>query len=562
MSKALIGASLLFSEPNCPTREGELVGFVGEIYNIPSPRVGMRVFVVTERREYIITKLRAKVVNGVSVPNAQVDEFVPAGDARVTWNSSSNLNKFTAAGVYEIKGERTMSPSHDNLPIYNSGGGHTISARLEVLDSSINDTINSDDKCITQKLTLSNRVGGDGNVYIRTGRGKTYDSISWEPWATLQTNINVGDTRTLNKFVDNGIYSGVWTDEYNSYAETFVMVVINDYAIAGENKTVTQFKYAYDTLSDSGIPTFTTRSLFNGEWSNWTSIKGGDGSGGGVTEDEFNALSQKVNSNTNAIANETRRAEKAEKDIAGNLNALNLDVVGIQSDILNIRNRAARVDGNAFSATKNEVKLTTTGVNTSNQFTVSLPSATTERAGVMSAEDKKKLDNLSEGGGSSGGGESSYTLPVATADVLGGVKSNSAYGYVGDNPFGNEHAVNVGSDGRATVTIPLADNKNYGVVKIDNSVNSESNNPVSGKAVSEAIANIGGGGGGGITATPTEEVIEEIEPTLVTNALRKTPQVLTDAEKEIARGNIGAVAYSDLNNAIANAITNTLNTAV
>lgn len=69
-------------------------------------------------------------------------------------------------------------------------------------------------------------------------------------------------------------------------------------------------------------------------------------------------------------------------------------------------------------------------------------------------------------------------------------------------------------------------------------------------------------GGGDITATPTEEVIDDIEPTLVSTALRKTPQVLTDAEKEIARNNIDAVGYSDLNNAIATAITNTLNTEV
>ena len=190
----------------------------------------------------------------------------------VTWNDSSRLNDFTAAGVYEITGERKMSSEYDNLPIKNRGGGHTISARLEVLDSSINDTTNNDDKCITQKLTLSNRVGGDGNVYIRTGRGRTYDSISWEPWATLQTNINVGEVRSLNNFVDNGIYSGVWTDRYNSYAETFVMITVNDYAIAGDDKTITQFKYAYDTFSNNGVATYKSRSLFGGTWSDWKDI--------------------------------------------------------------------------------------------------------------------------------------------------------------------------------------------------------------------------------------------------------------------------------------------------
>ena len=194
------------------------------------------------------------------------------GDVNVAWTSSSKMNNFVIAGIYNIKGERTMSPSFDNLPIYNSGGGHTISARLEVLDSSINDTTNSDDKCITQKLTLSNRVGGDGNVYIRTGRGRTLGSITWEPWATLQPNINVGEVRSLDNFVDNGIYSGVWTDNFSSFAESFVMITINDYAVAGDDKTVVQIKYAYDTFSGNGVPTFTTRSLRNETWGGWMSI--------------------------------------------------------------------------------------------------------------------------------------------------------------------------------------------------------------------------------------------------------------------------------------------------
>lgn len=67
---------------------------------------------------------------------------------------------------------------------------------------------------------------------------------------------------------------------------------------------------------------------------------------------------------------------------------------------------------------------------------------------------------------------------------------------------------------------------------------------------------------GCITSTETIEEVENIEENLVANALRKTPQVLTNTEKEIARGNIGAVSYSDLSSAISNAIVNVLNTEV
>ena len=78
------------------------------------------------------------------------------------------------------------------------------------------------------------------------------------------------------------------------------------------------------------------------------------------------------------------------------------------------------------------------------------------------------------------------------------------------------------------------------------------------QGVQDALSNAEGC----ITSTETIEEVENIEENLVANALRKTSQTLTDAEKEIARGNIGAVSYNELNSAIENAITNTLNTAV
>lgn len=78
------------------------------------------------------------------------------------------------------------------------------------------------------------------------------------------------------------------------------------------------------------------------------------------------------------LATEKQRAEEAERAL-GNAIA-----------------SAARVDGNVFTATANEVTLTTTGVDTSKQYSVTLPAATTEKAGVMSAEDKKELDNIEQ----------------------------------------------------------------------------------------------------------------------------------------------------------------------
>lgn len=56
----------------------------------------------------------------------------------------------------------------------------------------------------------------------------------------------------------------------------------------------------------------------------------------------------------------------------------------------------------------------------------------------------------------------------------------------------------------------------------------------------EGDIEIEGGEGGGMDSEPTNAVIESIEPSLVSTALRKTAQVLTEDEKEQARKNIGA----------------------
>ena len=130
------------------------------------------------------------------------------------------MNNSTKAGTYRIKGEHTRTD--DGLPIGNIGGGHTVDAMLTVLNSSLeNGTGEGDDYCVTQILSLSNRVGGDGNVYVRTAQSADGRQWTWEPWGKLQTNIEVGQTYSLDIYTDNGIYSGVYTNGTTVF-ETFV----------------------------------------------------------------------------------------------------------------------------------------------------------------------------------------------------------------------------------------------------------------------------------------------------------------------------------------------------
>ena len=75
MSEIIVSEALQMSETNTPTRAGELVQNVAEIYNIVNPRVGMVVYVAEEEKNYIITELKAVEIGGVNVPDAAVKSY-------------------------------------------------------------------------------------------------------------------------------------------------------------------------------------------------------------------------------------------------------------------------------------------------------------------------------------------------------------------------------------------------------------------------------------------------------------------------------------------------------
>ena len=277
----------------------------------------------------------------------------------VEWDMNADINTYVTAGIFNITGERLSAA--DGLPIENSAPGHTIHARLTVLDSSITGSGDNDDKCITQILALSNRTGGDGDVYIRTGRAQSTNMLAggsgWEPWGKLQQNIEVGQVTSLNNFIGNGIYSGVYTNG-SSFFETFVMVVINNYAVAGATgqvRSVSQFKYALNVDSTFSYKTRTGRGNTGIEWGGWVDLGAAtttDIQDNSITAQKLStALQEQINQNT---ANATKSANGAYWTSGPNAVTLNIN--------------------------KNNG---TVGWQT-------LPAATTEKAGVMTAEDRKE----------------------------------------------------------------------------------------------------------------------------------------------------------------------------
>lgn len=226
-------------------------------------------------------------------------------DTEVAWGASSHINTLIAPGAYNIRGERLNA--NDGLPIANSSPGHTIAAKLLVLDSSISGTGDSQDKCVTQILALSNRTGGDGNVYVRTGCAASRNALNggygWSSWGKLQHNIEVGQVTSLNDYKDNGIYSGVYTDGA-SFFETFVMVVINNYAVAGaagKVRSISQFKYALGADGSFSYKTRVGQGNTGISWGNWAEI-------------DKNAML--------AVEEEKTRAQKTEAELQSSIESL------------------------------------------------------------------------------------------------------------------------------------------------------------------------------------------------------------------------------------------------
>lgn len=106
--KIALGGSLIMTEPNTPTREGERIETIAQMADIATPFVGMTVYVVDEDREYVITELKDAQVKGVIVPGGAVKSYamvarkadVDAEAARAKAAESLLLPKNEAAETY------------------------------------------------------------------------------------------------------------------------------------------------------------------------------------------------------------------------------------------------------------------------------------------------------------------------------------------------------------------------------------------------------------------------------------------------------------------------------
>ena len=459
MSDLIIGGPLLFSEPDCPTREGEVVNTLEDIYNIPSPRVGMRVFVKDTKKSYIVTKLKEEEINGVSVPNAKVDEYedsqpdVAGMNDAIQANATAIKNEKERAVFEETAlGNRIQNVYNGiatlNTTIINYNQRYGINkpvTKQEVIKGLL-------DKYTADKGTIVTYYAEDGwhTIQYKLKNYNPTEGVKESNWVEIGgyiKTINISES-SLNDYTDNGEYH-ITGERINSEDG---LPILNMYGyIEGTLKVITEPNTNTSTQIltllnvGGGDGNIYTRTRQDNTWGTWGKLQ---------TNVEVGLINQ----------------QQMDALIDNGICSGILSTTG-ETFVLVVINNYAIATQAGYGGYISHLK-----------YSVGLD-------GVVKIETRRRDAFGSWTDWQSIGGGSSYTLPIATAEVLGGIKSNNTYGRVGDNPYGEEFALNVSGDGIASVTIPRADDYDgqYGLVKVDTSINPESKNPVSGKAVAEAI---------------------------------------------------------------------------
>lgn len=278
-----------------------------------------------------------QTADAAQTKNADQDTRINALLQDTPWEGR-HMNMFTETGEYHIHGEST--DANDGLPILNSG---TIDARLTVLDSSLtNGTGEKTDTVVTQILRLSNRMGGDGHVYVRTAQAATKSqlatpsSTAWGTWEKLMGMFEknaVNNIADLDTYTTNGMYSGLFADTtlqtlgglQFTPGDTFLLITVNGYAASAFGAPqLTQMLYRLPSKKGSGNNSarmymrtaYWKKDAEPKKWvfSNWdrlamaSEISGG---GGGGSIEELNRLNELITANTTKISSVESTANSA-----------------------------------------------------------------------------------------------------------------------------------------------------------------------------------------------------------------------------------------------------------
>ena len=282
----------------------------------------------------------AKATADAAQAAAETAQTTAAALLRDTPLEGRHMNMFTETGEYHIHGERT--DANDGLPILNAGSGHTIDARLTVLDSSLtNGTGEKTDIVVTQILRLSNRTGGDGHVYVRTAQAAnksqlaTPSSTAWGTWEKLMGIFEknaVKNIADLDTYTTNGMYSGLFANTTFQTlgglkftpGDTFLLITVNGYAASAfGTPQLTQMLYKLPSKKGSGNSSarMYLRTAYwdknaepkAWEFANWDRLATASeiSGGGGGSIEEYNRLIELIAANTEKISSVESTANSA-----------------------------------------------------------------------------------------------------------------------------------------------------------------------------------------------------------------------------------------------------------
>ena len=261
---------------------------------------------------------------------AQVSSIEKVED--IQWGGGRHMNVFIEKGDFHIHGERT--DANDGLPILNAASGHTIDARLTVLDSSLTGgTGAKTDACVTQILRLSNRAGGDGHVYVRTAHAATKSqlatpsSTAWGTWEKLMGIFEknaVTNIADLDTYTTNGMYSGLFADTtlqslgglQFTPGDTFLMVTVNGYAASAfGTPQLTQMLYRLPSKQgSSGFARMYVRTAYwdasakSWNYQNWDKI---------ATANDLSPITEGLQSTKTLANNNAGRISDVEGRVSG-----------------------------------------------------------------------------------------------------------------------------------------------------------------------------------------------------------------------------------------------------
>lgn len=291
MKEIRTSGPLMFSDPNCPTRVGEIINTISEIYDIPNPSEGMQVYVRDEKKTYTITGLKEAVIGGERVPDAKVDTFEAVkSQVEEIDNDLAEMQEALINGSFVVGIANAVKAGAVTFEM--------LDGKLQ-LSASVVDDLETDDALKPLSANQGKVLKELIDIINGTGEGSTDKKI----------------TDAIAKLVDN----------------------------APEN---------LDTLK---------------ELAEWIKDHG----------TEVAEMLAAINANATAIKTEAERATGAESDI---------------------KSTAISKDGLEAIATSSTLELAGNTL-AGEEFAVELPPATTEEAGVMSADDKGKLEHFKDDNG-------------------------------------------------------------------------------------------------------------------------------------------------------------------